>query len=434
MFKASKRSALVCTSSNALSGFQRLPFLLLLLAWAICYLPSADAQTAGGPDAPPTDEKPDSIAVEGCLSNTGSPGFFLLSNTDELPRPSYRITGPASVLERYANEWDTVRIVGVITGYGDPPTIRTKSIRLIHRQIIRSPELGKSSDWHAYSNADYGVSIKYPASFQPPPDQPDQQQSSNFVNPGSAKTLLALTIPREIYPNTTFAGGSVSVSVSDETPNAATCSVFGQTWVGAPGARTVQGIAYSEGIIPSVAGGTSYPGYFFHTFQNGRCYEVDVEVAVGNVRNYDLGCDLDLVDDEALMNPILSGLSFSKPAIEAKLSAHSVDSPNIASFEATPAPSGFIPETKISWSVSGADYVRVTFKCDPNIGTAQREVECGPAAYVSYGYAEDGSVVAEFQNRNRGPASVLVTLQPFLNGVGDPAWSKTISVSVTPIN
>lgn len=222
--------------------------------------------------------------------------------------------------------------------------------------------------------------------------------------------------------------------MSDETPNAATCSVFGQTWVGSPGARTVQGTAYSEGIIPSVAGGTAYTGYFFHTFQNGRCYEVDVELAVGNEKNFDLGCDLDLVDEEALMNPILSGLSFSKPVVEAKLSANSASSPAIASFEATPAPSRFIPETKISWSVSGADYVRVAFKCDPNIATAQREVECGPVDYVSYAYAAEDSVVAEFQNRNQGPAPVLVTLQPFLNGVGDPAWSKTISVAVPPIN
>jgi hypothetical protein len=434
MAKALKRSALVYIPLRALSGLQRLPFLLLLLGWATCSLPSADAQTARGPDAPTTDEKPDTIAVEGCLSNTGSLGFFLLSDTDDLPRPSYHIIGPASVLERYTNELDTVRIVGVITGYGDPVTIRTKSIRLIHRQISPSPELGNSSGWHAYSNADYSVSIKYPASFQPPADQPDQQQSPNFVNPASTKTLLTLTIPREIYPNTIFAGGSLSVSVSDETPNAATCSVFGQTWVGSPGARTVQGIAYSEGIIPSVAGDATYPGYFFHTFQNGRCYEVDVELAVGNVKSYDLGCDFDLVDEEALMNPILSGLSFSKPVVEAKVSANSASSPAIASFEATPAPSRFIPETKISWSVSAADYVRVTFKCDPNIGTAQREVECAPVAYASYAYADEGSVVADFQNRNQGPASVLVTLQPFLNGVGDPAWSKTISVSVRPIN
>ncbi|HEY4948755.1 MAG TPA: hypothetical protein VIH88_00340 [Candidatus Acidoferrales bacterium] len=434
MAKALKQSALVCMPSRAYSGFQRLPFVLLILAWAICSLPSADAQTVRGLEAPTTFEKPHAITVKGCLADTGSLGFFLLSDTDELPRPSYHIVGPASVLRRYTKEWDTVQVVGVMAASGDSATIRAKSIRVIHRQISRSPELGSSAGWYTYSDADYGVSIKYPASFRPPADLPDQQQSPNFVNPGAAQTLLTLTMAREIYPNTAFAAGSVSVSVSDATPNAATCSIFGQTWVGSPGPRTVQGIAYSEGIIPSVAGGTSYPGYFFHTFQNGLCYEIDVELAVGNAKNFDLGCDLDLVDEEALMNPILSGLSFSKPAVEVKLSANSASSPAIASFEATPAPSRFIPETKISWSVSGADYVRVAFKCDPNIGTAQREVECGPVAYVSYAYADEDSVVAGFQNRNQGPASVLVTLQPFLNGVGDPAWSKTISVAVPPIN
>jgi hypothetical protein len=222
--------------------------------------------------------------------------------------------------------------------------------------------------------------------------------------------------------------------VSDDTPNGATCSVFRETWVGSPGARTINGIAYSEGIINGVGLGTSYPGYFFHTFQDGRCYEVDVELAVGSEGSYDLGCDLDHVDEEALMNPILFGLSFSTPAVEANLSANNASSPTVASFEATTDPSGIIPETEISWSLSGADYVRMAFRCDPNIGTAQREVECDPVPYASYAYADEGSVVAEFQNRNQGLASVLVTLQPFLNGVGDPAWSKTISVSVRAIN
>jgi hypothetical protein len=207
-----------------------------------------------------------------------------------------------------------------MTGDGDSATIRTKNIRLIHWQIPRSPELGGKSGWRTYSNADYGVSIKYPTSFQPPADPADQQTSANFVNSRSAKRLLVLSVPREVYQNTAFAGGSVSVSVSDDTPNAATCSVFGETWSGSPGKRTVNGIAYSEGIINSVELGTSYPGYFFHTFQNGHCHEVGIELAVGNDGNYDLGCDLDHVDEEALMSPILLGFSFSKPVVEPKVS------------------------------------------------------------------------------------------------------------------
>jgi hypothetical protein len=434
MAEALKRSALICAPLGGLPSFQRLLFLLFLAAWATYSLPSANAQTARGSEANKTGERPHTVTVKGCLAKSRSGGFFLVSDTDELPRPSFQIIAPDSVLRRYANEWDTVQIVGAMTGHGDSATIRTKSISLIHRQIRRRPELGGTAGWHTYGNADYGVSIRYPALFQPPADPPDQQQSTNFVNPHSAKTLLSLPIPREIYPNSAFAGGSVSVSLSDNTPNAATCSVFGETWVGSPAARIVNGIAYSEGIINSVGLGTSHPGYFFHTFQNGRCYEIDIELAVGSDGSYDLGCDLDHVDEEALMNPILSGLSFSKSAVEAKFSANHVSPPTVTSFEATTNPSGIIPETKISWSVTGADYVRVAFKCDPNIGTAEREVECDPVPYASYAYADDGSVVAGFQNRNQAPASVLVKLQPFLNGVGDPAWSKTISVAVRPIN
>jgi hypothetical protein len=196
MAKASKRSAVVCMPLRGLSGLQRMPFLLFLVAWATCSLPSADAQTARGPEAPTADEKPHTVAVQGCLTNSGPAGFFLVSDTDESPRPSYQIIAPASLLRRYAKEWDTVQIVGVITGSGDSVTIRTKGIRVIHRQISRSPELGGTSGWHTYRNADYGVSIKYPASFQAPADSLDQQRSPNFVNPGSAKTLLTLPIPR----------------------------------------------------------------------------------------------------------------------------------------------------------------------------------------------------------------------------------------------
>jgi hypothetical protein len=433
MTKALNRFAIVGTAFKTLSAFQCMPLCLSLAALATFASPSAGAQNAANPEAATRNEDPHSVVVSGCLAKTATGEFFLLSDTDDLPRPSFQIIAPTSVLRRYANEWDTVRVVGVPSGNGDSATMRTKNIRLVHRQISRGPDLGRRSGWRAYSNADYGLSIKYPASFQAPSDPTDQQITTNFVNSDSAKTLLVLPIPREVYPNTTFAGGSVSVSVSDDIPNALTCSVFAETWSGSPGPRTVNGIGYSEGIIGGAGLGTNYSSYFFHTFHNGLCYEVAVALAVGNDRSYDLGCDLDHVDEEALMNPILSGLSFSKPDVELKPSVNNVSAPTVASFEATTTPSYIIPETKISWSVSGADYVRLSFKCDPNIGTAEREVECDSVPASSYAYTGEGSVIAHFQNRNQGPAPVVVKLQPFLNGVGDAAWSKTISVAIPPL-
>jgi hypothetical protein len=379
---------------------------------------------------PNSTERNTVVTIEGCLVDRGENGFYLADiKSDQLDPQTYVVIGASSQLRRYSDEWDTVQIVGSTEKSNDPPTLHVKSIKVVHKPVMREPALS-TSGWHSFSNKNYGVSIRYPPSFDSTVvstnylgNQPNgEDESPNVVNPDGVTRLLSLEIPSDIFYNTTFVGGDLSIYASDEISNAPTCKVFGRWRLNSDGSdgidfRTVHGFKYSEAVIGSAAGGTAYPSNYFHTFQNGRCYAVDINLAIGNVRTTDFGCQFDNANVEALINSILANVSFFKPATKVTLFRTSpAEIPVINSFDVT--------STYVSWSVTGADYIQINFKCESGVTVHSSDLDCAGDTY-GHNFPVKGTVMADFSNRGDPTVPLAITLQPFSNAVGDPKWSNT---------
>jgi hypothetical protein len=378
-----------------------------------------------------------SVALEGCLTETAD-GFALTTETSRLGFfQDYRIIAPPPFdLRRY--NADEVRIIGSLEESADQISIHMRSIKRIRRQVLRSPVLGVS-DWPSYKSAEYGLVVQYPPLFKPvTPDSVGAD--SNFVNADGVVNLLTLEIQREVYPNTMFAGGSLSVSVSDNISNATVCHVFRYYAVKSVGVRTVHGVTYSETSTGDAAGGTGYSHYYFHTFQNGRCYEAVVDLAVGSVGALVQPCLADLVNQNALVDALLPKISFFTPTHGKSVSPSNHDSaPTVTLFRIEPDTKSVASMTtvKLSWSATEADYVQINLDCpqgvyvNPQALTPGQPIDC---SYDNRGYnlTAEGFAAVNIDNLSKIPVSLVLTLQPFSDGIGDPKWSSTITLIVNP--
>jgi hypothetical protein len=376
---------------------------------------------------------------EGCLEKTYQ-GYTLFGDADDF----YSVIAPASQLGRYAS--DKVRITGVVNKTDPQSSIQVQGIKLIRRQLKLRPELGGSGS-RDYSNRKYGVAMRYPGSFETVDDADRADPnfgSPNFVNPDGVVNLGAIEIPRSIYPNSTFAHGSLSVSVSNEIANAPTCNVFREDGRGSAGSRTIHGVTYSRAAIGSAAAGTETDDYYFHTYQHARCYEVRVEIAVGNPMNLDQPCSIDLVNQDALVNGLLAKVSYFAPRPKKTLAKNiQFAAPVVTSFESTSgtAAAASMARVEVSWSTVGADYVRIKCECGRDV-----YVSAAPMFYGQSGGAENsecwpalcdnltagGFVAIDFDNLGKSSVPIVLTVQPFSGGVGDPKWSKTVTIVVNP--
>ncbi len=424
-------------------GCKRALFLAVLVVAAAFIPASSHPATKGQGGLPPTPEatakqSEGTVTIEGCLAQT-SEGFEL---TDEAADQVYRLNAPESQLHPYIGA--EVRIKGW-TGDEDQDAIdfQMSRIELVRRPVKRLPVLG-SAKWRSYRSRKFGVVMQYPASFEGAEHSEISDSGFghwNFVNPNGIVNLQVVGIPRAVYPNTMFAGGSFSLSVSDEISNASACGVF-REWVPySLRSRSIHGLKYTEALDGDAAAGTSYGYHYFHTFQHGRCYELEIEFAEGNPGNLAAPYMVDFVNEEALVIVLLEKVSFFPPASKRAhpKNAHQ-GAPVVTSFEITPGTkSMFSPlvPMKISWSVAGADYVEIIFACpqavyvNPQPGDAGQMVDCTPGD-AGHNVTSEGYAAVEFDNLSKTTASMVFTLQPFSNGIGNPEWSKTITLVLGP--
>jgi hypothetical protein len=135
--------------------------------------------------------------------------------------------------------------------------------------------------WDRHTDDKYGICFRFPRVFkhwegQAPPGD------SNFVNQGGAVLFEKLEIPRETYPKSNFSGGSFTAIVNPTIRSEGTCSQFSTIWPEHTSVRTIQGISYAQTVLGSTGLGSSSAMYYFHTYQNGLCYEFVYEFSEAN--------------------------------------------------------------------------------------------------------------------------------------------------------
>jgi hypothetical protein len=285
----------------------------------------------------------------------------------------------------------------------------------------------------------YGVRFVYPPEYSFEAEHYAYLADPEFANNEGAVILGTVEIPAAHYPGTNFSGGEFAAAVSPAISNRAACNQFAS---GDPDRTvTIHGISYFH-----FANGTGGMGHiqnydFFHTYQNGFCYEFLLEIDSYNRGNLeDPSSVKEFSDGPRIEDTLLSGIAFSKP--EAKPPSQPTGPPEILTFKPSSAAAGVGIHNSItfSWTSQNADYVRLQFSCAQGaviVGDGYGG-KCG-SYLTSPKHAPDDSEKILFGTSNlsspdRSSTPVTVTLVPFANGVAYPELAKSVTITIPPYN
>lgn len=426
-----------------------LPMVLCLLITAV---PQSKSQLANPPGQKNSAASSSEVEVDGCVDR--KEGRFELTNT--FWWVLYYLTGQTAGLENHIG--DEVKVRGIETSppalvpspdggtQRRPPTLQVTSIEfMMHKnpEGVR-PVLGNLDTWVRYENPLYGVRVRYPATFGLE-GSGNSVTGANFAGQDPSKSLriLSVNIPRDTYPNSNSVDGVFAIFINPNIRSEGTCRQFASIWPEHTASTSIGHVSYVRTQDEGVAAGTAYSGYDFHTFQNGLCYEFAFDFAEANGGGMDIPCSIQWVSEDnlfELMNGVLGQASYFKPKLErASASTQEKTVPTITSIEhGTPSFTGIVSTLGVSWNTQNVDYVRLRYDCVSNLyvsilrppTTRGYFIDCGEKAHDNS--LPNGSVELMLDNFNGQPVNFVLTIEPFLAGVGYPKESKRISVPVKP--
>ena len=463
--------------------------LLVLLFWIIVPRAGASEASSPRPESGPTqpDQQPEKpgvsatssptecqsgevrahhkITVAGCLA--GEDGKFAFSTYSG---EHYELLGDSALVNKHGG-WppgNNVCIRGTLSS--DASAINVISVSDLPQPVAGlNTSIGRPSQWSQHTNRAYGLSFPLPKTFSTTND--DQYIEPNFPVENGVITLGKFTIPEETFGSrdelgcsqrSNFFGGSLALFVNPQIQNSAACGQFGQSDPKDRSLHTYHSVKYSETTGGSGGMGKWYSYYFYHTFQNGLCYEFvfsSLETAVNP--DADCGCAIPIMSGyDTFMDQILSQFDFSKPQTVIAVSSNSATTPIVTSFT-TSSPvadqSKNRGEINFSWSTQNADYVRLSYHCTGGEVAAAEEKNllnlgldgiiiaerggpskgCGgkldPITLINH--SSNSSQIVGFANFDYiTPAEVRVTVTPFSHGIAYATAAKTIPISIYPRN
>ena len=383
------------------------------------------------------------VDVVGCLSNESGK----LKLTDEDGNMYYLIGRVAGLMGHIGDELD-------VTGIQEhPPTAPTEHsipetiLRVTEVEIVLHmspfgvpPVLGDVATWDSYTNHNYGVSFRYPKTFEHSEEQAARVES-NFVDQDKtvAVSFESLGIPRETYPNSNFVGGSFTAFVDSSIRSEGTCRQFSSFWPEHTSSRAIHGVKYIQTLFAGAAAGTGSTTYYFHTYQNGLCYEFDFDFDGANGTGMMLMCSTQWVVDRnefELMDAVLSQIGFLAPEFKASVGGKPRQKllPTVVSFAHSPVIEDRSSNVEVSWATDDADYVQLHAQCVKNLIVADlgsgAGITCG--AVIDRNFPANGSVSLMLGNFNPTPVQFVITVVPFSKGVGYPSESKTMTIPIEP--
>lgn len=412
-------------------------WMILLFLAPRSVLAQSDAnQVTNSGKTPGTAEE---ITVDGCLY--GGQGNFNLVNADDY----FELRGDLSALNKYIG--DEVQVRGKLERSDRGPSILVSGATLAFKapQVQLSRIISDPGNWHFQTTKLYGV--RFALAAIPENATGGGYVSANFVSETGTVTLGALPIPEEIYPGTNFVGGNFLLSVNPEIQNRESCEKFGASEPRFLSHSTFGGMRYTKLTAGDAGLGTSYEELYFHTFQNGMCYEVAFSFGEYDTSNQDLGCRVGRPGDtNVVVEEFMRRISYlpSKAAPTAKHAA-----PKVISFTA----SSTIVDASIgrrtlqfSWTSKDTDYIELSYQCSAygsdliiqeDGGSGGRNCENDPkpieAQTEQLNHPPNSDIEVTFGNfHHQDPISIDVRVTPFSHGKAYSAGSKTIAIRVDP--
>jgi len=197
--------------------------------------------------------------------------------------------------------------------------------------------------------------------------------------------------------------------------------------------------------------GTAYEELYFHTFQNGMCYEVGLSFGEYNTANQDLGCRVPKAGDtDKVLEEFMRRISYSLPAA-VSLPENPIDVPKVTSFTASSAVVNGVTDrgtTQFSWTTEGADYVEFSYHCSAfglgvviaeQGGAGGRNCENDSTPIMpqtqQVNHAPNSTVEVGFGNFHHDDRiSIVVTMTPFSHGRAYSAANRSLTITVAPYN
>jgi hypothetical protein len=389
-----------------------------------------------------TADKSEKVTVDGCLY--GGPTGYELVNADN----SYSLKGQTSELQKYVGEEIAVDVVKK-EGADYVYSLTISGVKEVFKapQIKLSKTITDPANWHAQVNQLYGIKFALPTFSEN--NSGGQGVFRNFVaETGTA--LASLPIPAEIYPGTNFVGGSFLLSVNPQITNRESCEKFGTSEP-----RFLSHAAFGETqyvkLTSGDAGmGTSYEELYFHTFQNGLCYEAAFSFGEYNTANQDLGCRVpEAGDTDKVLEEFMRRISYSPPtAVSLPKNPDAV--PKVTSFTVSSANVNGVTDRgaiQFSWTTEDADYVEFSYHCSAfglgvvilEEGGTAGNCENNPKPIMSQtqqvNHPPNSAIEVSFGNSDHDdPISIVVTITPFSHGKAYPPASRSLTISVAPHN
>lgn len=381
------------------------------------------------------------VSVVGCLDNDS--GRLRLTDEDG---NIYYLTGHTAGLRKQVG--DQLSISGTEKSppiphglYSQPYTtlevVSVKSLLQMNPAGV-PPVLGDPAQWSSVKDDAYGLSIRFPKTFQPLKGT-NFGVAPDFVNDNPAPQLQSREVPQATFPNTNFVGGSFTAFVNPTIRSAGTCMQFSSFWPKYMSSFTVHGIKYAQTRVVNGSAGSVSDEYHLHTFQNGLCYELVLEFFEENSTGMALPCKVQWILDQNkrdLMNSLLPQVSFITPKIKIVREPRQTRRPAVTSLTSSPITFDSLENVSVSWSSRGADYVQLLYRCTRGLAIlgpdGAEEMKCGEPAPHNFHPAGSASFVLLPKSSNPSQVTFALTVEPFSNGVGYPKQSKTINIPVLP--
>lgn len=376
--------------------------------------------------------------IEGCLSENS--GVFVLDNG--FGQGSTILVGNTVGLSSHVG--DELSVTGLIHAASSGDEAREALDVSSFTTILKrqpggvQPRTGDSGTWSSFRSAKFGVGMRNPAKWTAPAEG-QLDISANVVNDKGIEFLHAGDLPRDVYPDSNFVGGQFALIVSSAIANAGSCRKFGKA-EGPVTSLRVSGITYSEAGTSWVGMGTGHTTYSLHTFQNGYCYEFDLEFDEQNGTGMDLACTVQWLtgeNEQKLLRSLVSQVSFAvseTPPVISRMSPRL--RPKVTSLLASPLNSAVGMEIEVSWATEGTDYVQLRYPCirgfDTNGmgGLLSGVVPCGPVTDANYPPSGSGKILLLNHDSNAVPFALTVI--PYRDGAADDRGAKVVTVNVPP--
>jgi hypothetical protein len=315
------------------------------------------------------------------------------------------------------------------------PTIKVKTVEILHdnNPAGKAPALGPVAGRQTTLSPLYGLRFRVPGTFT------DSKPfffsiSANFVDPEGGETLGSFAFPSETYENTNFRGGSFAVFVNPRIHSEGACSAFRDFLPKASSSVTFREIRFALTLLGSGAAGSQMVLYYFHTYQNGLCYEFNFDFDESDSTGWDFPlCAVQWIyrrNERQLTDALLSNVRFVKPRFQPAKPAkpRPMGSPIVTSFTQAPVPNQNVPTFRFTWSTEGADYVQIHFPLISNIVVQGN----GFSFYdqKAHNFPPSGHADLLLGNYSKSPVTLQFSVEPFRAGVAYPKQSDTLTLTL----